>query len=159
MRDPQGGATPEIRLLEARELPSIRPLLLDLLVAEAGSEQPPSRTRAALDAALPQTSASFTGENHVFAALADGRVAGFCWCVIFDPGTGLEGELAELYVSPQWRRQGLGSRLVAAGVDLFRSRRVTFACVWTGSENEPAMAAYRAAGFRSTEQVVLTWYP
>jgi ribosomal protein S18 acetylase RimI-like enzyme len=159
VRDPGGSPDLEIRLLEAHELPSIRPLLLDLLAAEASPEEPSAPARAALDVTLPTTAASFLGENHVFAALADGSLAGFCWCVIFDPGTGLEGELAELYVAPEWRSRGLGRRLVAAGVELFRSRQVTFACVWTRSENAPAMAAYRDAGFQPTEQVVLTWYP
>ena len=146
----------EIVRLEAEELPSIRPLLLDLLESEHSEESLP---RASVDSWLPQTKESFQGENHVFAARDQGRLVGFCWCVIFDPGTGLEGEVAELYVAPRWRGRRLGLRLVEEATRLFRSRRVTFACVWTRADNRAAVAAYRRAGFAPTDQLVLTWYP
>lgn len=147
----------EIVRLAPLELDSVRPLLLDLLESDHPQEDKPSR--AALDAWLPPTRESFRGENHVFAARDRGRLLGFCWCVIFDPGTGLEGEVAELYVVPEARGQGLGERLVAEATTLFRSRQVTFACVWTRSDNPAAVAVYRKAGFAPTDQLVLTWYP
>ncbi len=147
----------EIVRLEPEELSSIRPLLLDLLESDQPGEAPLARD--ALDSWLPETKGSFRGENHVFAARDEGVVAGFCWCVLFDPGTGLEGEVAELYVAPRWRGQGLAARLVAEATRLFRSRRVTFACVWTRADNRAAVAAYRRAGFAPTDQLVLTWYP
>jgi hypothetical protein len=42
---------------------------------------------------------------------------------------------------------------------LFRQRRVTFACVWTRAANAAAVRLYERAGFRRTEQMVLTWLP
>jgi hypothetical protein len=42
---------------------------------------------------------------------------------------------------------------------LFRQRRVTFACVWTRAANAAAVRLYQRAGFRPTEQMVLTWLP
>ncbi len=86
-------------------------------------------------------------------------MVGFCWCLLFDPGTGLEGEVAELYVTPDSRGQGVASRLVAEAVALFAKNRVTFACVWTREANEAAVHVYRRAGFDPTDQLVLTWYP
>ncbi len=80
------------------------------------------------------------------------------WCCS-TPGTGLEAELAELYVRPEVRGGGVARSLVAEAVALLRRRRVSFACVWTRPGNDAALAAYRAAGFAPTEQAVLTWLP
>jgi ribosomal protein S18 acetylase RimI-like enzyme len=79
--------------------------------------------------------------------------------VLFDPGTGLEGEIAELYVRPEVRGGGVARHLVGEAMALLRRRHVTFACVWTRDDNPAALAAYRAAGFAPTEQAVLTWLP
>ena len=101
----------------------------------------------------------FTGENVILAARTAGRVVGLCWCVFFNPGTGLEAEVAEVYVDPQLRSQGIGSRLLQRAVQLFRERNVTFAAVWTRENNPQAVRIYEEAGFRRTEQLVLTWLP
>ena len=85
----------------------------------------------------------------------DGRVIGICWCVLFDPGTGLEGEVAELFVEPAARGQGVATALVGEAMRLFQDRAVTFASVWTHPGNGAAMAVYRRAGFAPTEQAVL----
>jgi ribosomal protein S18 acetylase RimI-like enzyme len=79
--------------------------------------------------------------------------------VLFDPGTGLEAEIAELYVRPGERGQGIARSLMAEAMQLIRGRGVTFACVWTRGDNEAALAAYLSAGFAPTEQTVLTWLP
>jgi ribosomal protein S18 acetylase RimI-like enzyme len=127
-------------------------------------EQPhydhPQRTRDQIerDVARPP-SARFPGENVILAARAADRLVGLCWCVLFDPGTGLEGEVAEVYVEPAFRSQGIGGRLLGQAVNLFRQRNVTFACVWTRDSNPQAVRLYEEAGFRRTEQLVLTWLP
>jgi len=120
----------------------------------------PQLTRAEIerDVASPP-SARFLGENIILAARASGRVVGLCWCVLFDPGTGLEGEVAEVYVDPAFRSQGIGWRLLRKAVELFRQRNVTFAAVWTRDSNPQAVRLYEEAGFRRTEQLVLTWLP
>ena len=102
---------------------------------------------------------SFSGENIIFAARAAGRVVGLCWCVLFNPGTGLEAEVAEVYVDADFRSQGIGGRLLSRAVELFRERNVTFAAVWTRENNPRAVRVYEEAGFRRTEQLVLTWLP
>ena len=148
----------EIEALAESELDSIRPLLIELLAQDASPTPTPSLRRR-LDAALPRTKATFVGENHLFAARRTGVVVGFCWCVLFDPGTGLEGEVAELFVHPEVRGQGVATRLLGEATRLFRQRQVTFASVWTDQGNRPAVSAYRAAGFAPTRQMVLTWDP
>jgi ribosomal protein S18 acetylase RimI-like enzyme len=148
-----------IETLAESELGAIRPLLVHLLHGEQEQSAKAQLTPEQLERWLPATSSKFVGENHVFAAKEQDRIVGFCWCLLFDPGTGLEGEVAELYVTPDARGQGIASRLVEEAVALFAKHRVTFACVWTRESNSAAVSAYESAGFGPTEQLVLTWYP
>lgn len=101
----------------------------------------------------------FTGENVILAARAGDTLVGICWCVLFNPGTGLEGEVAEVYVDEAFRSRGIGAQLLRRAVQLFRERNVTFAAVWTRENNPQAVRLYEEAGFRRTEQLVLTWLP
>jgi len=138
----------------------VRALLVDLALEEQDRYDHPRQTREQIEHGMPPLRGSFTGENHVFVARdAAGATVGVCWCVLFDPGTGLEGEVAELYVRPDARGGGLSTRLLHEAMALFKQRHVTFACVWTRDDNPAAMAAYRRAGFKATEQTVLTWLP
>jgi len=138
----------------------LRAMLIDLIDGDQDAHPGhPRETREELAARL-RPAPRFSGENHILVARAAGGGAlGLCWVVLFDPGTGLEAEIAELYVRPDARDRGVATELLQAATDLLRERSVMFACVWTRDDNEPAMAAYRAAGFRATEQAVLTWLP
>lgn len=134
-------------------------MLTDLLAGEQHHYDHPTESRDEIRARL-NSSPRFTGENHLLVARDEqGAPQGLCWVVLFDPGTGLEGEVAELYVKRDARGAGVARRLVAQAVELFRTRHVTFACVWTRGDNPSAVAAYRSAGFSPTEQAVLTWLP
>ena len=134
-------------------------MLVDLAVAEQRHYDHPEESSEQLSERL-STSPRFSGENHILVArTSDGEPIGLCWVVLFDPGTGLEAEIAELYVRPHGRGQGVAHRLMADAMQLIRSREVTFACVWTRGDNHAALAAYIAAGFAPTEQTVLTWLP
>lgn len=138
----------------------VRGLLVELALEEQERYPHPRQARQAIEEGMPPLQQSFMGENHVLVARgAGGAALGLCWCVLFDPGTGLEGEVAEVYVRPDARGQGVATRMLREAVALFRRRSVTFACVWTRDDNPVAMAAYRAAGFAPTEQTVLTWLP
>jgi ribosomal protein S18 acetylase RimI-like enzyme len=149
-----------VEALDDLDDPRVRSLLVDLALEEQERYDHPHQSRAQIDAGMPPIRPTFTGENHLFIARdARGRVVGVCWCVLFDPGTGLEGEVAELHVDPGSRSRGIAGRLLTEAMHLFRSRNVTFACVWTRDDNPAALAAYRRAGFNPTEQTVLTWLP
>jgi ribosomal protein S18 acetylase RimI-like enzyme len=149
-----------IRIAELEEEePVVLDMLTDLISGEQDHYDHPRETREEIRARL-SAARRFSGENHLLVARdPEGNPLGLCWVVLFDPGTGLEGEVAELYVRPETRGSGVAGRLVQAAVDLFRERAVTFACVWTRRDNAAALAAYRAAGFAPTEQLVLTWLP
>jgi ribosomal protein S18 acetylase RimI-like enzyme len=151
----------DVEQLAPEQLDLIKPLLVDLHL----DEQPhypdhPQFTREQVEAQLAPVRSRFTGENVVLAVRdPDGGVVGFCWVVLFDPGTGLEGEVAEVYVAERHRGQGLGEALVSRAVDVFHERGVTLGYVWTRGGNEAAIHLYQAAGFEPTRQLVLTWYP
>lgn len=139
----------------------IKPLLVDLHLAEqAHYEDHPQLTRWEIEDHLTTVPSSFRGENVIFAVRDDGgEVIGFSWIVLFDPGTGLEGEVAEVYVAEEHRGHGIGEVLMEQAVRLFRERGVTLGYVWTRPDNEAAVRLYRSSGFEPSRQLVLTWYP
>jgi ribosomal protein S18 acetylase RimI-like enzyme len=156
-----------VEVLEEDNLEDVRPLLLDLMVEDQGfyhdgdgQDRDGRLRRDEIDGGLLSSlRPGFTGENVILAVREEGRVVALCWCVIFDPGTGREGEVAEVYVVPDHRRRGLATTLLRRAVEVFKEREVTFAAVWTHSRNPAAVRLYERAGFSATEQLVLTWLP
>jgi ribosomal protein S18 acetylase RimI-like enzyme len=153
-------AHPVVEVLRDSELGLVKPLLVQLYL----SEQPhysdhPQLTEAELTEAAAEVEPRFEGENVVLAVRDGDRLAGFCWCVFFDPGTGLEGEVAEVFVDPEHRGRGIARALLRHAVRVFRGRGVTLGYVWTRPDNDAAIRLYRSAGFRDNRQLVLTWYP
>ena len=151
---------PAVERLDPSEHDLVRPLLLELYEYE----QPffadhPQLSREDLEQTVQAVPPRFQGENVILAVREGKGLAGFCWCVLFDPGTGLEGEVAEVYVAEGSRQQGVGRSLLDAAIALFRERGVTLGYVWTRGENEAAVKLYREAGFTANRQLVLTWYP
>ncbi len=58
-----------------------------------------------------------------------------------------EAELLRVAVDPDVRRRGLGRRLVEAGLEELRRRGVERCHLEVRTDNEPALALYRALGF------------
>ncbi len=138
----------------------VRPLLLELYEYEQPFfAEHPQLTRDELERTVEGVPPAFQGENVILGVRAGEGLAGFCWCVLFDPGTGLEGEVAEVYVASGHRREGIGRALLMAAIELFEERGVTLGYVWTRPENEAAVKLYQEAGFSANRQLVLTWYP
>ena len=153
--------TLDVERLAAGDYALIKPLLVELHLGEqVHYADHPQLPREEIERHLTQVPAAFRGENVIYAARDEvGHVVGFCWIVLYDPGTGLEGEVAELFVSERHRGQGIGEMLVRQAVSLFAERRVTLGYVWTRPDNESALRLYRSAGFEPNRQLVLTWYP
>lgn len=156
MAEPDAGAVEEIAV---GRLADVRPLLVDLLKEDQRHYGPQGADAAGVEGLVGEVRPRFEGENVVLGIREGDRLVAFCWCVFYDPGTGYEAEVAEVYVRPGAREKGLATQLVAAALDLFRKRAVTFASVWTHPSNAAAVKLYTAAGFAPTEQVVLTWLP
>jgi len=130
------------------------------MLAEQPHYDHPQLTEQEIEHDVAKTPAArFSGENLILVARVEDKLVGLCWCVLFNPGTGLEAEVAEVYVDPDFRSQGIGGQLLRQAVRLFRQRNVTFAAVWTRESNPQAVRLYEEAGFRRTEQLVLTWLP
>ncbi|HEX2679672.1 MAG TPA: GNAT family N-acetyltransferase [Candidatus Dormibacteraeota bacterium] len=153
--------TLDVERLGAGDYALIKPLLVELHLSEQVHYMDhPQLPREEIERHLGQVPSLFRGENVIFATRDEvGQVIGFCWIVLYDPGTGLEGEVAELYVSEAHRGQGIGEMLVRQAVKLFAERRVTLAYVWTRPDNEAAVKLYSSAGFEPNRQLVMTWYP
>jgi ribosomal protein S18 acetylase RimI-like enzyme len=152
-------ASPAVVRLAADDLDEVRPMLLDLLSEDQRHYGASAGERAGIDRLVGRVSPGFEGENLVLGVREGSRLVAFCWCVFFDPGTGYEAEVAEVYVRPEARGKGLATALVREAVKLFRERDVTFAAVWTHPSNQAAVQLYSSAGFQPTEQLVLTWLP
>jgi ribosomal protein S18 acetylase RimI-like enzyme len=153
--------TLDVERLVAGDYGQVKPLLVELHLSEqVHYTDHPQLPREEIERHLVQIPSAFRGENVIYAARGEGgAIAGFCWIVLYDPGTGLEGEVAELYVAERHRGQGIGEALVRQAVRLFAERRVTLGYVWTRSDNEAAVKLYRSAGFEPNRQLVMTWYP
>ena len=153
--------TLDVERLAAGDYALIRPLLVELHLSEQiHYEDHPQLRREEIERHLTSVPAAFQGENVIYAVRDEGgHVVGFCWIVLYDPGTGLEGEVAELYVAEGNRGRGIGEMLVRQAVKLFAERRVTLGYVWTRPDNETAIRLYRNAGFEPNRQLVMTWYP
>lgn len=153
--------TLDVERVAAGDYADVKPLLVELHMGEqVHYSDHPQLSRGEIERHLTEVPAAFRGENIIFAVRDEvGAMVGFCWIVLYDPGTGLEGEVAELYVAEEHRGRGVARMLVAEAVKLFAERRVTLGYVWTRPENESAVRLYRSAGFETNPQLVMTWYP
>jgi len=153
--------TLDVERLAAGDYALIRPLLVELHLGEQiHYADHPQLPREEIERHLTQVPSAFRGENVIYAVRDEiGKPIGFAWIVLYDPGTGLEGEIAEVYVAEGHRGRGIGDMLVREAVRLFRERRVTLAYVWTRPDNDAAVRLYTSAGFEPSRQLVLTWYP
>ena len=153
--------TLDVERLAAGDYTLIKPLLVELHLGEqVHYSDHPQLSRGEIERHLTEVPSAFHGENVIYAVRDEpGQIIGFCWIVLFDPGTGLEGEVAEVYVASEHRGHGVGEMLMEHAVRLFKERRVTLGYVWTRTENEAAVRLYKSAGFEPNRQLVLTWYP
>jgi ribosomal protein S18 acetylase RimI-like enzyme len=153
--------TLDVERLAEGDYARIKSLLVELHLGEqVHYSDHPQLSRVEIERHLEVVPAKFQGENIIYAVRDEvGEVVGFCWIVLYDPGTGLEGEVAELYVAEEHRHRGIARMLVGEAVNLFSERNVTLGYVWTRPENESAVRLYRSAGFETNPQLVMTWYP
>ena len=153
--------TLDVERLGAGDYAQIKPLLVELhLTEQIHFADHPQLPREEIERHLASVPSAFGGENVIYAVRDEvGKIVGFCWIVLYDPGTGLEGEVAELYVAESHRGRGIGETLVRRAVRLFAERRVTLGYVWTRPDNEAAVKLYSGAGFEPNRQLVMTWYP
>lgn len=85
--------------------------------------------------------AALLGSPHVFLISESG---GF----LMGRAVAGEAELLTLAVSPAWRRQGIGVRLVHRFLNEAKARATTTAFLEVAASNAPAIALYASTGFR-----------
>src|SRR6202165_6254842 len=105
-----GMRTLDVERLAVGDYSLIKPLLVELHLGEqVHYSDHPQLAREEIERHLTQVPSMFRGENVIYAVRDEiGAVVGFCWIVLYDPGTGLEGEGAELYVGEAPRGGGIG---------------------------------------------------
>ena len=108
--------------------------------AFAGHPEQGAVTRADLDALTAEP--WFDADD--FLLLWDsGTLIGYCWLKVADT----EGEFYVVGVSPDRQGEGLGRRLVEAGLTRLASRGIRTAHLYVEGDNTPALALYRSFGF------------
>src|SRR5437764_791345 len=134
--------TLDVERLATGDYALIKPLLVELHLSEQTHyEDHPQLPREEIERHLTQIPSAFRGENVIYAVRDEvGQIVGFCWIVLYDPGTGLEGEVAELYVAEGHRGQGIGEMLVRQATRLFAERIVT--------QHQPSLV--RGSGYLAT---------
>src|SRR5256885_11961244 len=150
--------TLDVERLATGDYVLVKPLLVELHLSEqVHYADHPQLPREEIERHLTQIPSAFRGENVIYAVRDEvGQIAGFCWIVLNDPGTRLEGEVAELYVAEGHRGRGIGEMLVRQAVRLFAEHRVTLAYVWTRPDNEAAVKLYTSVGFDANRQLVMS---
>ena len=108
--------------------------------AFAGHPEQGAVTRADLDALAAEP--WFDADD--FLLMWDGgTLIGYCWLKV----EGGEGEFYVVGVSPDRQGEGLGRRLVEAGLARLASRGIRTAHLYVEGDNTPALALYRSFGF------------
>lgn len=69
---------------------------------------------------------------------------------------GVDAFLTELYVTPDQRGHGVGSRLLLAMLDVLRARGAGAVHLMVRPENETARALYERAGFETVPRIMMT---
>ena len=106
----------------------------------------------------PKHTARFLGaETHeMVVALADGLVVGMASGIVYyHPDKPPQFWINEVGVGDAWLRRGIGTRLVAAILDVAWARGCVCAGLGTETENAAARALYRKLGGREAEGLVL----
>ena len=87
-----------------------------------------------------------------FVAEEEGRLVGFVLGQVQEEyalyTTGRYGMLHELWVEPEWRRQGIARQLMQAALDLFRQVGVHQARLDSATANVDAQRLFAVCGFR-----------
>ncbi|HEX9580564.1 MAG TPA: ribosomal protein S18-alanine N-acetyltransferase [Gemmatimonadales bacterium] len=76
-------------------------------------------------------------------AEAGGRIVGY----LFSRSAADEAEVLNLAVAPEYRRAGLGRRLLETVIDRWKTRGLKRVYLEVRASNEPAQAFYQALGF------------
>ncbi|MEZ4768196.1 MAG: GNAT family N-acetyltransferase [Caldilineales bacterium] len=89
--------------------------------------------------------------GRVLVAVTNGTVSGYVSAAASrdeDPPDPIIGEIYALYVHPDHWRCGIGSALIAAGLETLRRQSFRQVTLWVLADNGPAIGFYRTHGFQ-----------
>jgi ribosomal protein S18 acetylase RimI-like enzyme len=127
----------EIRLVEASDAPELH--RLNELINDEDAN-----TIAGIEESLKNNR-----QEIIYVASHENKLIGFC-CGHIKPSfcySGNNGEITELVVMEEYRRHGIGKRLMAHMEDAFRQRGVTHMHLLTGDGNKVAQMFYESCGY------------
>ncbi len=67
------------------------------------------------------------------------------------------GEIHELAVMKEYKRKGVGKKLISVGEDYFRKKGLKRAELWVGENNRDAIEFYRSLGYSLKEKAWGEW--
>ncbi len=99
-----------------------------------------------------------SNQEIVAIASIDNTIAGFA-CAQFYSSFCYDspwGEITEMYVRPPYRRQGVGSALLAFLEEALARRGISSIKILTGQDNAVARSLYTGIGYIEEDEIVLT---
>ncbi len=69
---------------------------------------------------------------------------------------GIEGIITEFYIAPNYRRDGLGARIIATVREFCRFARIGTIELQVSRGNRAARSFYRALGFKASDRIVMS---
>jgi ribosomal-protein-alanine N-acetyltransferase len=90
-----------------------------------------------------------------YVALADGETVGY---VVGAKRRDGSGHVISIAVRPEWRRRGIGTKLMEALLDAFKKRGLRKAVLEVAVSNREAIAFYERLGFKATA-LLKGYYP
>ncbi|MFC1972166.1 GNAT family N-acetyltransferase [Chloroflexota bacterium] len=91
--------------------------------------------------------------HDVVLANNDSRISGYCWTSLT---TESEGQIYMIGVDPDFQGQGIGRRLLLAGLSHLRSKGCPVAELTVDSQNKAACGLYQSIGFTVRDNIM--WY-
>lgn len=106
-----------------------------------------------------EISTQIKGNNVILVAEEKGTIVGLCWCTIVDQGIDRQAEITEFYVKSEFRGRGIGKELINAARRVFIKEKIDVVFVWTHRDNKAVIGLYKRAGFKETDQLVMSLMP
>lgn len=93
-------------------------------------------------------------ENGFFVAEVDGRAVGFVgcdayWHTFFDEEM---GEIHEIVVLEEYRRKGIGKKLIETAEEYLKKKGYRKTGLWVGEKNHTAIKFYEKLGYKKGEK-------
>lgn len=87
-------------------------------------------------------------ENGIFVLDDAGTMAGFVWVAVRVDLQGTYGSVDQVYLKPQYRRQGYGALLMEAAYDFIKRQGLKVARLYVTRDNQDAVRLYERTGYQ-----------